>query len=1236
MPPRNKHRPVKTPGARKTAGRRDAGVLPEGTDEPYRLLFERNPSPMWILADGTLRFLEANEAAVKLYGWSREEFRRMTIKDVLPPEEVYRLVQKLRRQRSSRAVFVSQSRHWTKNRSVMDVEVAIRGIPFQGRDALLTMISDITERTRAEEALRQTRQREHLLADVLEHATVPLGIGAADGRLLMFNQAFADLTGYSRAELEQKQLSWNTDLTPPEWRAAEAKHLALARRTRQPVRYEKEYVRKNGTRVPIELFVQPFVDPDDASFHYRSFVTDITARKQTEEALRRSVERLKRAEGIGHLGSWELDLLSNQLTWSDEVYRIFGLRPQQFAATYEAFLAHVHPDDRAAVDAAFSGSLREGRRTYEIEHRIVRGKTGEVRTVLEKCEHFRDATGRIVRSVGMVHDITERKRAEEVVRESEAQVRLALSAAKAASWTWDIKTNRTVWSPEYYALYGFKSKVRPTLQNWLRRIHPADRKTVQELVQRTLKDRRKEFLFEYRIRCPDRGERWIANQGSVIYSARGKPVVATGINLDITERKQAEFTLKEFTATLERRVAERTADLRHTNRTLRMLTECGEVLVRATDESELLQAICRLVVEVGGYRMAWVGYAEEDAAKSVRPVARAGFDAGYLDTVKLTWADNERGRGPTGTAIRTGQPVIARNIHTHPAFGPWRQAALDRRYAASAALPLKGGEGMLGALMVYAAEPGTFDASEVGLLAQLARDLAYGISALRTRAEHWRAELARREAQQRLVNIVEFLPDATFVIDQDNRLIAWNRACETMTGVKKEAVLGSGDYAYAEAFYQERRPMLIDLVNRRAPELEALFQSFRREGEAVYGEAFFPSLRNGQGAHLWGAAAPLLDQNGNRSGAIEVIRDVTPLKETEQALRQSEQQFRLIMDNLADLVALLDVHGHRLYNSPSYRQILGDPDLLRGTDSFAEVHPDDRDRVSRAFRDTVRTGVGQRLEYRMIDREGRTRHIESQGSVIRDEQNRVSRVLVVSRDVTARKRAEEELHRLSAHLLQVRDSERRHLARELHDTTAQHLAALTLNLGSLKGHLAKASTPAHALCCDCIQLANQAAQEIRTHSYLLHPPLLEVMGLAGAVEDYAQGLSARSGVTIELQAPADFGRLPEDMELALFRVIQESLSNVLKHSGSSRARIRLTRRDSLVTLEVQDMGHGIPDDKLARIKARSGGSGVGIGGMHERLRLLGGWLDIESGPTGTTVRASVSLSTPPPVSAATA
>ena len=163
----------------------------------------------------------------------------------------------------------------------------------------------------------------------------------------------------------------------------------------------------------IETRIYPTTAGVTAYFH------DISERRRKEEerdelldALSASQAMLERSQELAHLGSWELDLANGHLTWSDEVYRIFGLAPQEFGATYEAFLERVHPDDRAAVDAAYSGSLREDRDSYEIEHRVVRKDSGEIRYVEERCDHLRDAAGTMVRSVGMVHDITERKRAE--------------------------------------------------------------------------------------------------------------------------------------------------------------------------------------------------------------------------------------------------------------------------------------------------------------------------------------------------------------------------------------------------------------------------------------------------------------------------------------------------------------------------------------------------------------------------------------------------------------------------------------------------------------------------------------------------------------------------------------------------------------------------------------------------------------------------------------------------------
>ncbi len=175
------------------------------------------------------------------------------------------------------------------------------------------------------------------------------------------------------------------------------------------------------------------------------------------------------------------------------------------------------------------------------------------------------------------------------------------------------------------------------------------------------------------------------------------------------------------------------------NRSLKTLSAGNRAVVRADNEQALLAEMCRIIVEIGGYRLAWVGYAEQDQKKTVHPVAQAGYEEGYLATLNLTWADTERGRGPTGTAIRTGQPCIARNIQTDPAFAPWREEARKRGYASSMALPLRVNGEVIGALCIYAKEPDAFNREEVALLSEMANDLAYGIAALSTRAEREQA-----------------------------------------------------------------------------------------------------------------------------------------------------------------------------------------------------------------------------------------------------------------------------------------------------------------------------------------------------------------------------------------------------------------------------------------------------------------------------------------------------------------
>jgi len=221
-------------------------------------------------------------------------------------------------------------------------------------------------------------------------------------------------------------------------------------------------------------------------------------------------------------------------------------------------------------------------------------------------------------------------------------------------------------------------------------------------------------------------------------------------------------------------------------------------------------------------------------------------------------------------------------------------------------------------------------------------------------------------------------------------------------------------------------------------------------------------------------------------------------------------------------------------------------------------------------------------------------------------------------DVTESKRTERLLRELSGQLLRLQDEERRRIARELHDSTAQSLSALGMNLTRLKGCAGDLST--RKLLSDSIALAEQCDREIRTLTYLLHPPLLDEAGLASAISWYVNGLARRSGIHVDLKISPNLGRLPREYEMALYRIAQESLTNVVRHSRSSIARIQIARTSSHIIMDVKDQGRGIPshyDHHGETVLSL----GVGIVGMEERLRQLGGRLELSSSRQGTTVRA---------------
>ena len=258
-----------------------------------------------------------------------------------------------------------------------------------------------------------------------------------------------------------------------------------------------------------------------------------------------------------------------------------------------------------------------------------------------------------------------------------------------------------------------------------------------------------------------------------------------------------------------------------------------------------------------------------------------------------------------------------------------------------------------------------------------------------------------------------------------------------------------------------------------------------------------------------------------------------------------------------------------------------------------------------------------------LTKDGRRIHVASRQVLQHDQKGRTIGVLEINRDITSRKDAEEALRNLSGRLLQLQDEERRRIARELHDSTGQSLAALVIHLSAVSTRISAIDPGAEEMLREAIDLSQKASDETRTLSYLLYPPTLDHAGLRSALEWYIDGFTQRSKVKVELDVSIGQERLAEIVERTLFRIVQESLTNIFRHSGSNTASVRISRQAGIVRLEVADNGKGIPDDVLTALNSSGGQLGVGIRGMRERIRQLGGWLQVRSQPGGTTIISSL-------------
>jgi PAS domain S-box-containing protein len=727
------------------------------------------------------------------------------------------------------------------------------------------------------------------------------------------------------------------------------------------------------------------------------------------------------------------------------MYEIFGQSPEQGPFSEAEFRkSFVHPDDAPALHQALLATLETGARLCA-QGRIYR-KDGACRWLEFTGQLERRADGSALSIMGTVLDITERKEAEQTLRESEERSRLAQKAGHSGAWESNFKTGQVITSPEMREVFGLDPALALSDgEKWRGMIYPEDLADLDKALQQAIATG-SEFHATFRITRGDGAERWLECAAQIFYDESAKPERLIGVSTDITERKQAEQVLRQH-----RERFDLVAEAAQVGFWFCDLPFDKLIWDNKVKEHFWLPADAEVTIDMFYERLH-----PEDRERTRQAIAESNANDTVFDIEYRTVSDDGREK--------------------------WIRALGRTFYDA-------------------AGEPRRFDGLTLDITER---------KRIEDRERQMTAEAIAATAKFRAV--FEQTPVFAGIMALDGTVMDANQLCLEACGYRAEEVLG-------KPFWKTGWWRLSEEVQDkiRAATTQAA------QGSA-YRETLIYHWADGTERLVDFALHPIRDHQGKILFLHPTGVDITELK-------RAEEKYRTLAETLD-----------------------------------AEVR--------------VRTAELEQRNFEVV--------LQS-----------------------------EQLRDLSSRLLQAQDEERRHIARELHDSAGQILAALGMTLGQAIQYGPREVPQFTKYAAESQQLVQQLSQEIRTMSYLLHPPLLDETGLAGALRWYIQGLAERNGLEITLQVPDNFERLSREMELVMFRLVQECLTNIHRHSGSKTARIRIAHEGGSVSLEVQDEGKGISAEKLSQIQSQ--GSGVGVRGMRERVRHFGGNMNIESTGAGTKI-----------------
>jgi PAS domain S-box-containing protein len=551
--------------------------------------------------------------------------------------------------------------------------------------------------------------------------------------------------------------------------------------------------------------------------------------------------------GNKHVGN----LFSGQFFFDDETVdrKVFELQAEKYGFDKEAYLT--------ALD------------------KVPRRNREEIKNLMQFYVKLAEMISKLsYGNLRLSRSLSEQKKIERELRQIQHDLNHAQDVAKTGSWRLNVQTNELVWSDETYRMFGIPLGAPLTYEKFLKTLHPDDKEMVDAAWKAAM--RGEPYDIEHRILVDDEIV-WVHEKAELEFDNDGILIAGFGTIQEITAHKQDREKLQRL------------------NRALRAISDGNQAITRATDEAAFVHQACRIIVEDCGYALVWIGFAVDDEEKTVKPMAYAGFDQGYIDSLNITWNDTEYGKGPTGTAIRTGKVQVCNDMRSDPSFAPWRKQALERGYASSVALPFIYGEKAFGCLTIYSREANAFSEEEAKLLSELASDFSHGIMLLRMRAANQQTQKALQVSEEKYRQMVETAEEGIWLAKPNGTTLFVNQKMADILGYSSQEILGKSGLQFMA---QDQEQTVLE--NRKV-----LGSNLRTQSECKF-------IRK-DGNIVWTLAntAPLFNAEGEHVANIAMHTDITKRKEAEDTLVKARKEWERTFDALPDCIAVVD-NKHRI------------------------------------------------------------------------------------------------------------------------------------------------------------------------------------------------------------------------------------------------------------------------------------------------------------------------------------